>query len=56
MAVELDGIETHVVAPFALAGACCLHPGRSRMLADHGVAWIEEPVPADSVDDLAAVA
>jgi L-alanine-DL-glutamate epimerase-like enolase superfamily enzyme len=28
----------------------------SRMLADHGVAWIEEPVPADSVDDLAAVA
>lgn len=28
----------------------------SRMLADHGVGWIEEPVGADSVDDLAAVA
>ncbi|MPZ74813.1 MAG: hypothetical protein GEU74_16645 [Nitriliruptorales bacterium] len=28
----------------------------SRMLADHGVAWIEEPVYADSADDLAAVA
>lgn len=26
------------------------------MLADHGVGWIEEPVLADSVDDLAAVA
>lgn len=28
----------------------------SRMLADHGVAWIEEPVLADSSDDLAEVA
>ncbi|MGH8915652.1 MAG: mandelate racemase/muconate lactonizing enzyme family protein, partial [Acidimicrobiia bacterium] len=28
----------------------------ARMLADHGVAWIEEPVLADSTDDLAAVA
>lgn len=28
----------------------------SRMLASFGVAWIEEPVPADSNDDLAAVA
>lgn len=28
----------------------------SRMLADHGVGWIEEPVGADAVDDLAAVA
>jgi L-alanine-DL-glutamate epimerase-like enolase superfamily enzyme len=28
----------------------------SRMLADHDVAWIEEPVLADSVDDLAEVA
>jgi L-alanine-DL-glutamate epimerase-like enolase superfamily enzyme len=27
----------------------------SKMLADHGVAWLEEPVLADSVDDLAAV-
>jgi L-alanine-DL-glutamate epimerase-like enolase superfamily enzyme len=26
------------------------------MLADHGVAWLEEPVVADSVDDLADVA
>ena len=26
------------------------------MLADYGVAWLEEPVVADSVDDLAAVA
>ena len=28
----------------------------SRMLADFGVAWIEEPVQADSTDDLAEVA
>ena len=28
----------------------------SRMLADSGVAWLEEPVLADSVDDLAEVA
>ena len=28
----------------------------SRMLADHGVSWIEEPVLADSTDDLAEVA
>ena len=28
----------------------------ARMLADHGVAWIEEPVLADSSDDLAEVA
>jgi len=28
----------------------------ARMLADHGVAWIEEPVLADSTDDLAEVA
>jgi len=28
----------------------------ARMLADHGVAWIEEPVLADSIDDLAEVA
>jgi len=28
----------------------------SRMLADYGVAWLEEPVLADSVDDLAEVA
>jgi D-arabinonate dehydratase len=28
----------------------------SHMLADHGVAWIEEPVLADTVDDLAEVA
>jgi L-alanine-DL-glutamate epimerase-like enolase superfamily enzyme len=28
----------------------------SRMLVDYGVAWIEEPVLADSVDDLAEVA
>lgn len=28
----------------------------SAMLAEYGVAWIEEPVLADSVDDLAAVA
>jgi L-alanine-DL-glutamate epimerase-like enolase superfamily enzyme len=28
----------------------------SKMLADHGVAWLEEPVLADSTDDLARVA
>lgn len=28
----------------------------ANMLADYGVAWIEEPVPADSTDDLAQVA
>jgi len=28
----------------------------ARMLADHGVAWLEEPVLADSSDDLAEVA
>ena len=28
----------------------------SRMLADYGIAWIEEPVLADSVDDLGEVA
>lgn len=28
----------------------------SRMLADYGVAWLEEPVPADSSDNLAEVA
>ncbi len=28
----------------------------ARMLADHGVAWIEEPVLAESTDDLAEVA
>ena len=28
----------------------------SKMLAEHGIAWFEEPVPADSVDDLVAVA
>ena len=28
----------------------------SRMLRDYGIAWFEEPVIADSVSDLAAVA